>query len=279
MPRIQLDWPPSPPVRECPDFPLPLRDLQKAWEGFTAEREFHRVSFGEWLEHLFPQADVPAIEAMLSGVSGQPHPALLQRHFYWSTTCFVRCFHLFLSYLVLDARGLHSWSIVTGYYSRFYFAKALLNLWFSTWVWAETQTPKGMKTQQYLLYTGTGGVRLLMGKGIPGSLRPRELNGSWWSLFAQLQHLPDFPEEFGYVLTDTTFDQERRHEVNYSDRWMKGFPELEWFDHTLDQMLAHAGFFRGRQDRDFTDIDRYFERYSPEDADPADFYTDPVQSL
>ncbi|HEX8691406.1 MAG TPA: hypothetical protein VF746_03100 [Longimicrobium sp.] len=170
MPRIEL---PSPPAREFPDFPLPLRDLKTAWEGFSPEREFHRVAFGDWLEYLLPQADVPALEAALTGASGRPDSALLQRHFYWSATCFVRCFHLFLSYLVLDVRGLYSWGVVTGYYSRFYFAKALLNLWLSTWVWAETQTPKGLRPQQFLLYMGTGGVRLLSGNGIPSGLSPR----------------------------------------------------------------------------------------------------------
>jgi len=278
MPRIELDSPSSPP-RELPDYPLNFRELQRAWDGFSPEREYHRVSFGEWLEHILPQADVPTLEAALVRPSGQPAAELLQRHFYWSTTCFVRSYHLFLSYLVLDAQGLYSWGIVTGYYSRFYFAKALLNLWLSTWVWVGVGGANAPKRQPYLLYTGTRGARLVQGKAIPPGLRPRESHGSWWALFGQLQHVADFPEEFSYVLSDPTFDQDRRQEVNYSDRWMEGFPELEWFDHTLTQMLAHARGFRGREDRDFTDMDRFFTGYNPEDGDVADFYTDEVQSL
>ncbi|CAA9335856.1 MAG: hypothetical protein AVDCRST_MAG68-3357 [uncultured Gemmatimonadetes bacterium] len=278
MPHIEIDGPADPPARVFADYPLPFRELERAWEGFTPRREFHRLSLGEWLERHPLHADLPALQVALTRGPGIPDPDLLQRHFYWSSTCFVRSFHLFLSYLVLEAQGLYSWGVVTGYYSRFYFAKALANLWLGAWVRAPIPT-KGPKLRPVLLYTGPNGVRLQHGKAVE-ALRPGESHGSWWELFAQLQHVPDFPEEdLVHVLGDDTFTHARREQVNYSDRWMEGFPELEWFDHTEDQMLAHAQAFRPRADRDFTDLDRYFDGLDPEEAEVSDFYTEEVQIL
>ena len=58
---------------------------------------------------------------------------------------------------------------------------------------------------------------------------------------------------------------------------MKGFPELEWFDSSPEQMLAHASFWAHREDDDFTDMDRFFTDRDPENVDASDFYTDRVQ--
>jgi hypothetical protein len=97
-----------------------------------------------------------------------------------------------------------------------------------------------------------------------------------------LLHARDVPdyERLAFVLTDTQYSLERRTDVNYSDRYMEGFPELEWFDHaSADQMLAHARTHGRREDRDFTDIDRFFAHCDQEHADVADYYADRVQVL
>jgi hypothetical protein len=80
------------------------------------------------------------------------------------------------------------------------------------------------------------------------------------------------------VLTPFTFNPKNRNKINYSFRYLEGFIELEWFDNTPEQMMAHF-MPMPRSDRDFTDMDTYFEGDNPEYVDVADFYTDGVQIL
>jgi hypothetical protein len=57
-----------------------------------------------------------------------------QRVFYRSCTAFYRSFELFLSFLTLERECFQTWARVTGYYSRFYFLRAFLNVLQATFV-------------------------------------------------------------------------------------------------------------------------------------------------
>jgi hypothetical protein len=93
--------------------------------------------------------------------------------------------------------------------------------------------------------------------------------------------MSDLPptDSLGLIFDEYDFTAEERNEINYSDKWMAGFPEVEWFDTSLEQMLAHLSFYSPREDDDFTDIDRFFRGMDPESVEASDFYTDPVQWL
>ena len=282
MPRIELPGA-ALPAKAFVDFPASFRRLREAYQGFVPEVEYHRDTRGRWLGALFQQADLRTVESWLTvrnDAHGSPVPELLQRHFYWSATCFVRSFQLLLAYLVLDRRALSTWAQVTGYYSRFYGAKAIANLFLSSWVHVHVPAREANKEHsQLLIYFSDAGVRLL-----PATATGEFSRGSherWWRLFDQLRLAPDLPESDALQLAFQRwpFNVERRHELNYSDAWMRGFPELEWFDQTVGQMLSHANGFSPRDDRDFTDLDRFFEGHDPEFVDVADYYTDEVHWL
>lgn len=283
MPRIELEGL-KPPARALDDFPPSFARLRRQYRDFEPKFEYRRDSFSRWLNSVIEHngdATVTEVEAMLSRPPrGRPIPELLQRHFYWSATCFIRSYYLLLAYLTLDKRGIDSWARVTGYYSRFYAAKATCNLCLAGWIHVEPPTPSPIKKGLYLLYSGTNKVRLLPAQKT-GSLYRRGSHQPWWTLYDQVRRVRDFPstEAIQSGLHQYEFTAEERNELNYSERWMEGFPELEWFDSTEEQMEAHANFARPRRDQDFTDIDRFFEGYDPESSDQADFYTDSVQAL
>lgn len=276
----------TPPPRALPDFPASFARIREAYEGFTPRYEYNRGSFGKWLAPALatnPPAPPPAVEAALmvpATTPGRPIPALLQRHFYWSATCFVRAYYLLLAYLTLDRRAIGSWARVTGYYSRFYTAKAISNLCLASWVQVERPTGTSVKRDPYLLYTGSNGVRLLPAKET-GTLKSGGSHEQWWNLFRQLRYTPDLPStvSLGLIFDEYDFTAEERNAINYSDKWMEGFPELEWFDTTLEQMQAHFAIHTRREDDDFTDIDRFFRGMNPEYVEASDFYGDPVQWL
>ena len=282
MPRIEIpDL--TPPQRALPDFPPSYQRLRRIFQGFVPEVEHNRDTLGRWLGALLKDADLRTVEAALNTAkqpAGSPVPALLQRHFYWSATCFMRSFQLLLAYLVLDRRALSSWAHVTGYYSRFYGAKAIANLCLASWVYVDAPSRvRGKKYGDLLLYVSNAGVRLIPAKetGVFG----RGSHERWWRLFDQLRLVPDFPpsQTLELAFQRWPFTSQRRNDLNYSDAWMRGFPELEWFDQSVDQMLAHANAFQPREDRDFTDLDRFFAGYDPEYVDVADYYTDEVHWL
>jgi hypothetical protein len=282
MPRVDLEEL-KPPRKALPDYPTTFARVRANYGRFKPEYEIHRESFSDWLSHLVDRsgaASLSEIETLLTRTRRRPIEALLQRHFYWSATCFMRAYYLLLAYLTLDRRGIDSWARVTGYYSRFYAAKATCNLCLAGWVFLEPSTSSSVKKGLYLLYTGTSGVRLLP-TSQTGALQRRGSHEPWWTLYDQLRRVRDFPDTSALRsgLHQFEFTAEERNELNYSDKWMEGFPELEWFDTSIDQMEAHASFARPRPDRDFTSINRYFEGYDPEFSDEADFFTDSVLSL
>jgi hypothetical protein len=103
----------------------------------------------------------------------------------------------------------------------------------------------------------------------------------WWSIFGSLGTLDDFPriDSLSFVLGDGHFNVDQRNEVNYSHEYIRGFPELDWFDADTCNMRAHFYCQMNRPDRDITNIDRFFEDDDPEDVDAADFYGDEAQML
>ena len=88
----------------------------------------------------------------------------------------------------------------------------------------------------------------------------------------------EFVDHLDFVLTPFTYNPRERNQANYSFRYLEGFIELEWFDNTPEQMLAHFMPWP-RADRDFTNMDAFFEGDDPEYVDVADFYDDDVQIL
>lgn len=280
MPRIDLDEPlPSPKVLK--DFPTSFARLKTNYRHFSPRFETHRASFNDWLTGLSHHLSSPSADSLqttLTDQRGRPARALLQRHFYWSATCFVRAFYLFLGYLVLDRRGMDSWARVTGYYSRFYVAKAMCHLFLAGWVYLEPKPGSPIRKGNYFLYTGTQGVRLIPA-GQTGALQARGSHQQWWQLYDQLRHVAGLPQSVISSLHQFDFTADERNDLNYSEKWLEGFPELEWFDTTPEQMAAHASFARPRADRDFTSLSKFFAGYDPESADEADYYTDPILSL
>ncbi|GLC28237.1 hypothetical protein [Roseisolibacter agri] len=135
--------PSGPTLQALGDFPLSFGQLHDLYGGFTPHFEPHRVSLSAWLSDLREEADLTDIrDALATAEDGRPPRVLLQRHFYWSATCAIRAFDLFLAVLALERRGLWSWALTTGYYSRFYLAKALTNLWLGSWVTTEVVAPR-----------------------------------------------------------------------------------------------------------------------------------------
>ncbi len=279
---------PPPAERAFADFPPSLARLQEVYAGFVPSFEMRRESLSEYvrnkLSEISPTSNADAIRAP-TGHSLSCDVDLLQRHFAWSATCFVRAYSLLLTYVIISRRGLSSWATVTGYYSRFYSAKALANLCLASWVDVDLRASNGGpshgKNWKFLVYTGAEHTRLIEGSRLPTSMVPNASHERWWRLLDQLRHIPDLAETdpMTTALQPWPFTSERRNEVNYSDVWMEGFPELEWFDTSVEQMLAHMSFASARQDDDFTDIDRYFVGMDPESADVADYYTDPAVAL
>jgi hypothetical protein len=204
---------------------------------------------------------------------------LIQRHFYWSAASFHRCYYLFLSYLVLDKKGLSSWAHVTGYYSRFYFVQALSNLWLSHIVRLNPKKIHDKRDGLFLTRIGRDGVRLKRLQAITDM--PRGSHQRWWRLLRELHQISDIPavDDFAFVTGEAYFSSQTRNQTNYSARYLEGFVELEWFDTDLESMLSHLRSGAVRSDRDITDFGRFFEDSDPEYAGEADFYGDEAQIL
>ena len=259
------------------NFPVTVERLREIYSQATINFEYNRYSFSDVLSGEASDTFPPDIDTTLTEPSScppRPIQELIQRHFYWSATCFYRSFYLFLAYLVLDCKGLRSWAHVTAYYSRFYNIKALLNLFLSGITRID-----GKET---LIYLTMDGVKSVAKKKV----KIFSSNGShqiWWDLFDQMQYVVDFPGTDGladFVLSDAYFNPTTRNKINYAEKYMDGFPELEWFDTSLEQMLSHLNMtINQRMDRDITDIDAYFANTRDEDVDASDFYCDEAQII
>lgn len=257
-------------------LPPTFEALRKAYEGFQPRWERGRQSFDEIAHEIIenPERGLARFEAELNTPDG--FAWFRQRMFYRSCVAFHRSFQLFLAFLVLERRYFATWASVTGYYSRFYFIQALLNLLLSTWLdWHKTA----------FVFDGAR-VRCFEHKQLSRLSKRFQKRGSheiWWALMEALKSPNDYPvDEMGFVLSRFAFNPQDRNNANYSFEYLfGGFNELEWFDSGAKQMMSHfMPRLKGRADRDFTDIDRFFEGMNPEDADVGDFYGDTdMQSL
>jgi hypothetical protein len=185
-----------------------------------------------------------------------------------------------LAYLTLEQKPFTSWAHVTAYYSRFYIIKAILNFFLINNVRLDKNRMHDGKTREFVVYTAMDRVKI----NRTGPLKKlwNVESGShriWWALFQQMDYVMDFPHVDGakFILSDAYFNPGSRNAVNYSENYLDGFIELEWFDTSTEQMLSHLATWRPRRDRDITDIDAFFEGFDPEACDEGDFYGDEVQ--
>jgi hypothetical protein len=251
----------------------------------------HRESFPLFLAHYLRQVSLGDFQNALAkndaaAIEIKTH--LMQRHFYKSATCFYRSLDLFLAYLALQKKMFRTWAEITGYYSRFYFVQGFLNLLQANWFPNEEKLPvPGLlnpKDKTLFIYNTGAGILCLSEHDLYWALASGPKRGShqiWWSLYSNLGTLADYPqfESLEFVLSDGYFNPRQRNEVNYSHEYVRGFPELEWFDSATKSMLAQFHCQSRRADRDITNIDRFFGDMDPENCDEGDFYGDEAQML
>src|SRR5262249_18434232 len=100
----------------------------------------------------------------------------------------------------------------------------------------------------------------------------------WWYLMETLKVPPDYPgQHLGFILSRAYYNPDQRNTINYdfSYTW-GGFPELDWCDCDLRNMMAHY-HPSSRLDKEITDEARFYENDNPEYADRADFFADKIQ--
>jgi hypothetical protein len=252
-----------------PGFPPSIESLKKAYAGFVPIWEYNRESF-EAAVHDFVKKGMalPDLERGLNEDGGIDW--YRQRMFYRSCTAFYRSFQLLLAYLVLDRKCFRTWASVTGYYSRFFFIQAFLNLILATW---------DSLHKCFFFFDGAK-VRCVEHKNLPPTIKREGSHEVWWQFMEAIKIPPDYPLENGeFVLSRLLFNPTARNNANYGFEYLAGgFPELDWFDSGAKQMMSHFMPY-GRADRDITNIDRFFEGRDPENCDPADFYADEGQIL
>jgi hypothetical protein len=244
-------------------MPAGFEQLLASYEGFRPVKEFHPQSLEERIHEGLTQLGAPALLTELNHADGRSW--LRDRLHYRSTKSFYRSLQLFFAFLTLERRSYRTWAGVTGYYARFFFIQAFLNLLQVTWLSQDSMV---------LLFDGTE-FQLLPKKILSPTIKSAHSHEIWWQLMEALKLPPGYPvDELNAVLTRLVFSPSRRNTENYDFRYGEGFPELEWFDHEeVSQMMSH---FRPtpRPDRDITSIDAYFAGMDPEWADAADYYTD-----
>lgn len=267
-PRCNADVDTSAAYASIPDFPPAFADLKKSYADFEPRWEHNRESFEVMMSEIFEEGNTPAdLEALLNGDGWNWYR---QRLFYRSCTAFYRCLQLFFAYLVLERRCFRSWATVTGYYSRFFFIQAFLNLMLTTFD-AELR---------HLFYFDGKRVRCMEKNQLSPTLKKAFSHEAWWQLMEAIKTPSDFNfEHTGFVLSRLTYSPHQRNRANYGFEYLQGgFIELDWFDSGAKQLLSHFMPYP-RQDRGITDIDRFFEGYNPENVDVGDFYGDEAQML
>ena len=274
-----------------PNFPPRYKDLCALYSGFEPRFEHHRNSFRDFMARYLKQVSLRDLEKELATNDATAQTIkvdLRQRHFYKSATCFYRCFDLFLAYITLQNKLFGTWSEVTGYYSRFYFVQALVNLLQGNWFANEERMPVAglinKKEANFYVYNTGQAIAFLNERELYDALQLGPRRGShqiWWSIYKSLGLLDDYPqfETLEFVLGDGYFNPARRNEVNYSHEYIRAFPELEWFDSATESMMAQFSCQCRREDRDITNMDRFFADFDPEDCDVGDFYGDEAQML
>ena len=280
------------PTLSIKEFPSTFQRLRNLYSGFLPRFEWNRDSLEELLGRILTETTWDDLVAALDTRAEAVRNELVQRMFYRSCVAFYRFFDLFLAYLIVDGSAFKTWGEVTGYYSRFYFIHSWLNLLQGTWVDMNEVFPKyphlhkpPKRFRKFFIFDTGEAIRILNTDQLKRVCDPPESNfaGShqiWWALFRSVGE-PDsfsFIDQLGFILTPFTFNPKERNLANYSYKYLEGFVELEWFDNTPQQMMAHF-MPRRRSDRDFTSIEAYFEGEDPEFVDVGDFYTDEVQIL
>jgi hypothetical protein len=257
-----------------PGLPPAFESIKRAYTDFEPKWELNRQSFEDAAHSVIsdPKEGLASLENELNTPEG--FKWYRQRMFYRSSVAFYRCFQLLLAFLALERRYFRTWAGVTGYYSRFYFIQALLNLLMSSWLELDRVA---------VVYDGER-VKCYRQKDLERLSHRFRKGGSheiWWSLMESLKRPADYPvDEMGFVLSRFAFNPQARNNMNYSFEYLfGGFNELEWAESGAKQMMSHFMPSR-RADQDFTDIDRFFVDADPESADVGDFYGDTeVQSL
>jgi len=266
-----------------PQFPITVARLREIYSVVSFPMEFHRLSFEDYFSAMLNKESLSQRAPNLTHPTAsppQPVSALLQRHFYWSAACFYRAFYLMLAYLTLEERPFHSWAHVTAYYSRFYIIQAILNLFLINNVRLDKRQLHDAKDSEFLIYTGMNGVNAVRTEPLKKQWKARGSHQLLWALFEQMGYVSDFPQNdgAGFILSDAYFNSGSRNAVNYSERYLEGFIELEWFDTSAEQMLSHLeACWSPRADRDITDVNAFFEGFDPEWCDEGDFYGDEGQ--
>jgi hypothetical protein len=193
-----------------------------------------------------------------------------QRLFYRGCTAFYRCLQLFFAYLSLERHCFRTWAIVTGYYSRFFFIQAFVNLLLANFD-AE---------QKHIFFYDGKQVHCLERNQLSPTLKKAFSHEAWWQLLEAIKIPKDFEfEHTEFVLSRLGLSPQYRNRVNYGFEYLQGgFIELEWFDSGARQLLSHFNPWP-RPDQDVTNIDRFFEGEEPGNVDVGDFYGDEAQIL
>lgn len=250
-------------------FPPKFAQLKAAYAGFVPQWESSRDSFEVTVDEFLGKGATPT-DLEREFTAGTGWDFYRQRLFYRSCTAFYRSLQLFLAYLVLERRCFTSWASVTGYYSRFFFIQALLNLMLSTFD----------SSKKYLFFFDGDRVRCLPRSKLSPTLKNAFSHEVWWQLMEAIKVPADFILEHAeFVLSRLAFSPESRNNVNYGFEYLGGgFIELDWFDSGATQLLNHFNP-SPRGDQDVTNIDRFFEGQDPENCDEGDFYGDDAQMV
>ena len=215
-------------------FPPRFESIKQAYGNFTPKWEMSRQSFEEAVHQMLSESgnDLSAIEEQVNTAEG--FQWFRQRMFYRSAIAFHRCYELFLGFLVLERRCFKTWASVTGYYSRFYFIQALLNLLQSTWV---------ERDKVAFVFDGDQ-VTCRNRRDLKRGSKRFSRGGShemWWSMMEAMKCPQDFPvEQWEFVLSRLSINPVQRNNVNYSFTYLfGGFNELEWSDSGARQMMSH----------------------------------------
>ncbi len=250
-----------------PGFPPSLADLKVAYSGFVPRWEHARDSFERQVKEILEEGNSPTDLATELTNSFEWYR---QRLFYRSCTAFYRSLQLFFGFLSLQRHCFTTWSDVTGYYSRFFFIQAFLNLILATFD-AE---------QKHVFFYDGKRVQCLDKKMLSPTLKKATSHEAWWQLMEAIKVPDDFDfENTGFVLSRLVHNPHHRNTVNYGFEYLQGgFIELDWFDSGARQLISHL-MPHPRPDRDITDIDRFFGNRDPETVDVGDFYADEAQIL
>ncbi len=252
------------------DFPLEFGKLRTIYSEFAPQWENRRESFESDIHGFLNKQGEDSTRLLERTLNGADGPQWFrQRLFYRSCTAFYRSLQLFFAYLVMEHNGFVTWAEVTGYYSRFYFIQAFLNLLQSTWT----------ERERIFIFHDGAGIRCVPQRKLSPTLKNAHSHEVWWQLMEAIKHPKDYPpENLSFVLSRFYFNPQERNRKNYDFRYLQGFIELDWFDTSVEQFMSHFAH-SPREDRDITDIDRFFSGYDPEYCDVSDFYADDAQII